>query len=56
MIITHENKTSVVLVSLEDYDAMTDTYYLLGLLANARNLLDSITELEADNSVVKELI
>jgi len=43
-------------MSLEDYNAMQKTTYLLRSLANTRNLLDSIAELGAGSRTVRELI
>ncbi|MDV6348822.1 type II toxin-antitoxin system prevent-host-death family antitoxin [Nitrosomonas sp. Is35] len=47
VIITRKKGASVVLISLEDYQALEETLYLLSSPANARRLLDSIAELEA---------
>ena len=43
-------------MSLEDYNAMKETTYLLRSLENARDLLRSIPELEADNGTERELV
>ncbi len=43
------------MMSLEDYQAMEETTYLLRSPANARHLLASIAELEAGNGLEKEL-
>ena len=56
IIITRKSEDPVVMISLEDYNAMKETTYLLRSPANARNLLDSIAELEAGKGVVKELV
>ena len=56
VIITRKRETPVVMVSLEDYQAMEETTYLLRSPANARKLLESIAELEAGNGIQKELI
>ncbi len=56
IIITRKSEAPVVMMSLEDYNAMEETTYLLRSPANARNLLDSIAELEAGNGTVKELL
>jgi antitoxin YefM len=56
IIITRKSEAPVVMMSLEDYNAMEETTYLLRSPANARNLLDSIAELEAGKGTVKELL
>lgn len=56
IIITRKSETPVVLMSLEDYEAMEETTYLLRSPANARQLLESIAELEAGNGTERELI
>jgi antitoxin YefM len=44
------------MMSLEDYNAMQETTYILRSPANARDLLESIAELEARNGTERELI
>jgi antitoxin YefM len=56
VIITRKSEAPVVMISLEDYNAMEETTYLLRSPSNARNLLESIAELEAGNGIEKELI
>lgn len=56
VIITRKNEASVVMMSLEDYQSMEETTYLLRSPANARHLLESIAELEAGNGLVRELL
>ena len=56
IIITRKSEAPVVLMSLEDYEAMEETTYLLRSPANARQLLESIAELEAGNGTERELI
>ncbi|HCH23391.1 MAG TPA: type II toxin-antitoxin system prevent-host-death family antitoxin, partial [Oceanospirillaceae bacterium] len=46
----------VVMMSLEDYNAIQETTYLLRSPANARDLLDSISELENGNGTQRELL
>ncbi|MDX8409067.1 MAG: type II toxin-antitoxin system prevent-host-death family antitoxin [Mariprofundales bacterium] len=55
IIITRKSEAPVVMISLEDYEAMEETTYLLRSPANARKLLASIAELESGKGVVKEL-
>lgn len=46
MIITRNKAQSVVMISLEDYEALQETAYLLRAPKNAQRLLESIAELE----------
>jgi len=56
VIITRKSEAPVVMMSLEDYEAMEETTYLLRSPANARLLLESINELESGGGVEKDLI
>ena len=56
VIITRKSESPVVMMSLEDYQSMEETTYLLRSPANARQLLESIAELEAGNGTDRELI
>ncbi len=56
VIITRKRESPVVRISLEDYQAMEETADLLRSPANARHLLDSITELEEGKGIKRELI
>ena len=51
IIITRKNQRSVVMISLEDYESLEETTYLLRSPRNARRLLESIAELEAGGGV-----
>ena len=55
VIITRKNQRSVVMLSLEDYQALEETAYLLRSPKNARRLLESIAELEAGGGTEREL-
>ncbi len=55
VIITRNRDQAVVLMSLEDYESLQETAYLLRVPANARRLLDSIAELDRGEGVVKSL-
>jgi antitoxin YefM len=46
IIITRNGQQSVVMLSLEDYQALEETAYLLRAPKNARRLLDAIASLE----------
>jgi antitoxin YefM len=56
VIITRKNQRSVVMMSLEDYQALEETAYLLRSPKNARRLLESIAELEAGRGTERELL
>ena len=56
IIIRRKSDDPVVIMSLEDYNAMRETTYLLRSPENARDLLRSIPELEADNGTERELV
>jgi antitoxin YefM len=56
IIITRKSESPVVMLSLEDYQAMEETAYLLRSPANARRLLESIAELELGQGTEHELM
>jgi len=56
IIITRKRESPVVMLSLEDYQAMEETAYLLRSPANARNLLESIDSLDSGKGIERELI
>lgn len=55
VIITRAGRDPVVMVALEDYEALKETAYLLRSPANARRLLASIERLEAGGGVPRDL-
>jgi antitoxin YefM len=55
VIITRNRDQAVVMMSLEDYESLQETAYLLRSPANARRLLDSIAELQGEGGVIKSL-
>ena len=56
VIITRSKSQSVVMISLEDYEALQETAYLLRAPKNARRLLESVAELEQGGGQEKELL
>ena len=56
VIITRNDKRAVVMISLEDYQAMEETAYLLRSPENAKRLLESIAELESGKDTERKLI
>jgi antitoxin YefM len=55
VIITRKRDQSVVLMSLEDYESLQETAYLLRVPANARRLLDSIASIKDGKVITKSL-
>ena len=55
VIITRRNEGSVVMMSLEDYQALEETAYLLRSPENTRRLLESIAQLESGGGTEREL-
>jgi len=55
VIITKRGIDSVVMMSLEDYESMKETTYLLRSPKNARRLLESIQQLEEGKGKEREL-
>jgi len=47
IIVTRKASSSVVMISLDDYEALEETSYLLRSPKNARRLLESLAELGA---------
>jgi antitoxin YefM len=56
MIVTRKSSDSVVIISLEDFEALEETAYLLRSPKNTRRLIESIAQLEDDKGTEKELI
>lgn len=56
IVVTRQKAPPVVMVSLEDWNAMEETMYLLSSPKNAARLRESIAQLEAGKGVERELI
>ncbi|MFN5515974.1 MAG: type II toxin-antitoxin system Phd/YefM family antitoxin [Cyanobacteriota bacterium] len=56
IIITRPSQPSVVLISLEDYQSLEETAYLLRSPKNAEILLESISALEKGQGLERELL
>ena len=56
IVITRKGARSVVLISLEDFQALAETAYLLRSPKNARRLLESIAELESGGGEKRDLV
>lgn len=55
LIITRSDGATVVAVPLDEYNALTETDYLLSSPANRRHLQKSIAQLERGETVVKAI-
>ena len=55
IIITKKGTDAVVMMSLEDFESMQETTYLLRSPKNARRLLESIHQLEERKGTEREL-
>ena len=56
IIVTRKKNESVVIMSLEDYEALEETAYLLRSSKNTRRLIESIAQLEEGKGIEKDLI
>lgn len=56
VLVTRQNKESVVIISIKDYRSMQETAYLMQSEANATRLNRSITQLEAGLGQERKLI
>lgn len=56
LIITRNGEKSVVMLSLEDFNALQETAYLLRSPANVKRLMRSIEQLSAGSGTERELV
>jgi antitoxin YefM len=56
VIVTRKTTDSVVIISLEDYEALEETAYLLRSPKNTRRLIESIAQLEEGRGSERELL
>ncbi len=56
IVITRKNTEAVVMISLEDYEALNETAYLLQSPKNAKRLIESIKELEKGKGKERDLL
>lgn len=56
VIVTRRASDSVVIMSLEDYEALEETAYLLRSPKNARRLIESIVQLENGKGTERALV
>lgn len=55
LIITRNSDQSVVMLSLQDYNALEETAYLLRNPANARRLLSAVSQLQSGQGKARKL-
>ena len=55
VVVTSQRGKPVVIMSLEDYQSLEETAYLLRNPAGAKRLLESVEELRNDDGLVREL-
>lgn len=55
VIITRSGESAVVMLSLEDFNSLEETAYLLRSPKNAKRLLEAIAELEQGRGTEREL-
>ncbi|VTR77880.1 type II toxin-antitoxin system Phd/YefM family antitoxin [Cellulomonas hominis] len=56
VVITRANREPVVIVSLEDFESLRETAYLMRSPANARRLLDAMERLEGGAGESHDLV
>ena len=56
VIITRSQRQPVVLISLEDYQSLSETAYVLRSPNNARRLMESLEEFERGGGMERELL
>jgi len=56
MIVARNSSESIVIMSLEDYESLEETAYLLRSPKNTRRLIESIAQLENGKGNEKELL
>ena len=56
VIVTRKNSESVIIMSLDDYESLKETAYLLQSPKNVKRLLESIEQLESGKGQERELI
>lgn len=56
IIVTRKSTESVVIMSLEDYESLEETAYLLRSPKNTRRLIESVAQLEEGRGAERELL
>ena len=56
VIVTRKNNENVIILSLDDYNSLNETHYLLSNEYNAHRLITSLNDSRTGNAFQKELI
>lgn len=56
IIITRQNQSPVIIMSLDDYNALQETLYLVKSLAKAKKLCVALKDIEEKKFIEKDLI
>ena len=56
VVVTRQKAEAVVMVSLSDWNAMTETMHLLSTPANAERLRESVRQLDKGRGMERELV
>ncbi len=56
VLVTRQGAESVVMMSAHEYDSMVETMHLLSSPANARELMESLAQADADEFAASELV
>lgn len=56
VIVTRKNNESVIMMSLEDFEALKETAYLLQSPKNLKRLMESVEELESGKGQERDLV
>ena len=56
ILITRQNGEACVLMSLEEYNSLEETAWLMQFPANAKRLMDAVEELKSRNGIQRDLI
>ncbi len=56
LIVTRKNDENVVIISVDDFNALNETQYLLSTKNNADHLQNSLSQLRSGKGHIKELI
>lgn len=55
LLVTRKSQASVVMISLDDYESMEESAYLLRSPKNARRIFEALVELEEGSGTEREL-